>query len=224
MSGHPGLARRLRSIARKTPVEFAVALAWQLRLAWRALLRRAGIVADVQWARVVMDRETDALVDALAPLRLDVLEISGDRWARRRASKSYRSVGYPGFDACRDVLRERFDLIIAEQVWEHLPAPHLATRNAHAMLVDGGHLLLTTPFLIRVHEEPEDHSRWTRAGLQQLLVDAGFDARSVVTGAWGNRACVVANFEAWAPYNRLLHSLRNEPSFPVVVWAMARRT
>ena len=37
-------------------------------------------------------------------------------------------------------------------------------------------------------------------------------------------SAAVANFKAWAPYNRLWHSLRNEPDFPVVVWAIARRT
>ena len=38
--------------------------------------------------------------------------------------------------------------------------------------------------------------------------------------SWGNRQCVVGNFDRWPAYRRW-HSLRNEPDFPVQVWAFA---
>ena len=31
------------------------------------------------------------------------------------------------------------------------------------------------------------------------------------------------NLLRWTPYNRWLHSLKNEPDYPVAVWALARK-
>src|SRR5262245_11702138 len=71
-----------------------------------------------RWSRVVMDRATQKLVGTLGPQNLDALEISGDGW-RDFGFRSYRQVQYPEFDVCAQVLQQRFDLIIAEQVFEH---------------------------------------------------------------------------------------------------------
>jgi SAM-dependent methyltransferase len=174
------------------------------------------------WCRVVMNRETRKLVQALGPEQLRVLEISGERW-KSFGFQSYRSVGYPSFDLCAQTLDERFDLVIAEQVFEHLLWPLRAARNAYEMLVPGGRFLVTTPFLLRIHRSPVDCSRWTETGLRHLLAEAGFGLDDTETGAWGNRACVRSNFERWTRYRRLLHSLDNEPDYPVVVWALATR-
>jgi hypothetical protein len=34
---------------------------------------------------------------------------------------------------------------------------------------------------------------------------------------------VVANFRKWQPWITWWHSLKNEPDFPVVVWALATK-
>jgi hypothetical protein len=75
----------------------------------------------------------------------------------------------------------------------------------------------------RLLRELVDCSRWTETGLQYFLAEAGFDLDGIKTGSWGNRACVKANFTAWARYRSRLHSLRNERAYPVVVWALARK-
>jgi SAM-dependent methyltransferase len=170
-----------------------------------------------------MDRETRKLVQRVQPRELSVLEISGDYWGRVEKFKAYRSVHYPEFDICASALDEQFDLIIAEQVFEHLQWPYRAGKHLHQMLRPGGHLLITTPFLIRIHEAPDDCSRWTETGIRYLLAECGFELERIVTGSWGNRACVRANFVRWARYRRWLCSLRNEPDFPVVVWAFAQK-
>jgi hypothetical protein len=108
-------------------------------------------------------------------------------------------------------------------VFEHICYPFRAARNVHAMLREGGHFLITTPFLLKIHNHPVDCTRWTEAGMKYLLADSGFSLQAVVTGSWGNRACVIGNFRTWRYYNRWLHSLRNEPDFPVVVWALATK-
>ncbi|WP_431236975.1 class I SAM-dependent methyltransferase [Mycolicibacterium aichiense] len=172
------------------------------------------------WAREVMDRETRQFVEAMSPGTLEALEISGEEWRHRVAFKSYKSVSYPEFDICSEALDEQFDVIVAEQVFEHLLQPQDAAENVYAMLRPGGYFVITTPFLIKVHPAPHDCSRWTETGLWNLLMRSGFD--SVETASWGNRACVKANFSRWVRY-RPWHSLRNDPEFPAVVWAFARK-
>jgi hypothetical protein len=96
-------------------------------------------------------------------------------------------------------------------------------RHVRQMLKPGGHLLVTTPFLIRIHDQPVDCTRWTELGLKHLLAECGFAIDDIRTGSWGNRACVTANFTEWPSYEPPLHSLDNEPNFPMVVWAPAQR-
>ncbi len=171
-----------------------------------------------------MDRETLKLVQSVQPSQLSVLEISGDAWRHREQFKTYRAVHYPEFDICASTLSEQFDLIIAEQVFEHLQWPYRAGKHVYQMLRPGGYFLITTPFLIRIHNVPQDCSRWTETGIRYFLAECGFDLERIRTGSWGNRACVRANFSRWARYRRwLLHSLRDEPDFPVSVWAFAQK-
>ena len=154
------------------------------------------------------------------------LEISGDKWATFGFAE-YLSVDYPEYDVCAGVYeREAFDVIIAEQVFEHVLRPYRAVKNVWAMLRPGGHFLISTPFLIRRHDVPVDCSRWTELGLKHLLAEGGFSLNNIHTDSWGNRACVraglqVPGYAVWLPW---LHPLHNEPEFPVVVWALATKS
>ena len=49
------------------------------------------------------------------------------------------------FADCRALPRAGFDLVTAIEIVEHLDCPRAFLRNVHALLRDGGHLLLTTP-------------------------------------------------------------------------------
>lgn len=174
------------------------------------------------WTRTVMYRDCFELLRGLHPETLDVLEISaGNKW-QKLGFRSFTEANYPQFDICSDRLDRQFDLIIADQVFEHLLWPYRATRNVLAMLKDGGYFLVTTPFLIRRHEIPTDCSRWTETGMRYFLAECGFPIDHIRTFSWGNRACVKANFRHWARRG-WFGSLRNEPDFPVTVWALARK-
>ena len=192
---------------------------WASRI--KRLLDRLGY-DYTHWARTVMYEQCFAWIAELAPGTMDALEISsGHRWQSLRF-RSFHGTSYPEFDICRDTLDLRFDIIIADQVFEHLLWPYRAARNVHTMLKPGGYFLITVPFLIRVHEIPIDCTRWTETGLRYFLAEAGFPPDNVRTGSWGNRACVKANFTRWARRG-WFRSLRNEPSFPVSVWALAKK-
>jgi SAM-dependent methyltransferase len=152
---------------------------------------------------------------------LDVLEVSAGNYWRTLPFRSFREANFPEFDICENVLDQKFDLIIADQVFEHLLWPRRAAQNVRAMLKPGGRFLMTTPFLIRVHAIPTDCTRWTEMGMQYFLADAGFPLERIRTGSWGNRQCVKANFSKWARRG-WFGSLKNEPDFPVAVWALAQ--
>lgn len=175
------------------------------------------------WARVVMNRETQKLVKSLQPNLLEVLEISGSQWSERASFKSYKQVSYPDFDICKSTIEDTFDLIIAEQVFEHLLWPYRAGQNVYKMMKSGGYFLITTPFLIRIHDNPTDCYRWTETGIKYLLAECGLSLENIRTWSWGNRACIRANFFTWVRYRPYFHSLRNEHSFPIVVWALAQK-
>jgi SAM-dependent methyltransferase len=176
------------------------------------------------WVRVVLYQKSFEFLRSLGPENLEALEISaGPQWKRAINFKSYEATNFPDFDICSETLPRQFDIIIADQIFEHLAWPYRAGRNIHHMLRPGGYLIIAVPFLLRVHKSPTDCSRWTEEGLSYLLQECGFSADDIVTDSWGNKACVKANLTSWKRFG-WHRSLHNEPDFPVMVWAFARKS
>lgn len=176
-----------------------------------------------QWQRAVLNRAVDRHLRSLDPPRRDAVEISGDAQAGH-GWRSFTSLNFPEFDLCAPLTEtRRFDVVICEQVIEHVPDPWAAARNLRALCSPGGQVIVSTPFLIRIHELPSfgmrDYWRFAPRGLRQLLEDGGLIVD--IVGSWGNRRCVRANFDRW-PAQWRWQSLRDEPDLPVQVWAFAR--
>lgn len=178
----------------------------------------------VNWSRVVMNNATQTLVSSLDYKSFETLEISSSnsQW-KSFGFKSYTSLDYPAFDICKDNIPSKFDLIIAEQVFEHLKYPYKAGLNVFNSLSETGYFLITTPFLVKVHNHPIDCTRWTELGLKYFLEEVGFKLNNIVTGSWGSKECVVANFNNWVTYDPAIHSLINEEHLPYHVWALATK-
>ena len=136
-----------------------------------------GYHGQFQWARIVMNRETLALIQRYHPESLSVLEIAGSFWQDRCRFRGYKAVFHPEYDVCNGPLPEKFDLIIAEQVFEHLLWPYRAGRNIYEMLNPGGLFLVTTPFLLKIHDDPQDCSRWTATGMASFSCGMRIPAR-----------------------------------------------
>lgn len=198
------------------------------RRSWRALpdavrqpvyTVRYGAPPERQWLREVMNRDLETVFGQLGPERLDVVEVSGGIRSDQ-PWRSYSSLRYPEFDLCAPKqLPGRYDLVICEQVLEHVPDPLTAVRTLRELCRNDGHVLVSTPFLLPIHGSPQDFWRFTPLGLARLLESQGLAPLWV--RSWGNRRVVSGNLGRWRTY-RPWHSLKNEAEVPVVVWALAR--
>ena len=68
-----------------------------------------------------------------------------------------------------------FDAVVSTQVLEHVEDPALHLAEAFRVLRPGGSLLLSTHGIFPYHPDPDDHWRWTCAGLRRSVEQAGFE-------------------------------------------------
>ena len=189
------------------------------------LKRAAGMVGYniTHITRVVAYREIEKWLAEKPCKQWDALEISaGWKW-RDSSWGSYSEMNWPDYDICKDQIDRKFDIIIADNVWEHLEYPYRAARNVYDMLKPGGYFINITPFLIRYHPIPNDCSRWTQLGMKRLLEECGFDPERIETDGWGNAKTVKSNLHRWsrAGWQR---RFRKDERFPVTIWAFAQKT
>ncbi len=171
-----------------------------------------------QYAREAMNRDIAQWLTGVDAGALEAVEVSGNSRADQ-GWKSFTTLAYPDFDLVSSEPPGQYDVVICEQVLEHVPEPDAAVRTLRRLARPGGHILVSTPFLIRIHGAPDDYWRFTPLGLKTLLERQGLEVE--VVESWGNRSAVISNLRRWAFY-RPWRSLRNDSNVPVVVWAIAR--
>jgi SAM-dependent methyltransferase len=172
------------------------------------------------WIRQVMVADTQNEFRKLNPPNLDIAEISGDLW-RSWPWRSRTEILYPDVDLCDPPadLPGPFDLVICEQVLEHVKNPLRAVATLRDLCKPEGYVYVSTPFLVRLHDSPGDYWRYTPEGMRLLLESQGLSPLWV--RSWGNRKAIVGNFDRWRG-RRPWDTLRNEPNLPAVVWSLAR--
>lgn len=74
-------------------------------------------------------------------------------------------------DICTYKFEKHFDVIVICEVLEHVHSPYLAVRNLFETLTAGGKVILSTPFILPIHESPHDYYRYTKYGLKFLFRD-----------------------------------------------------
>lgn len=88
--------------------------------------------------------------------------------------------------ACPQLPDNRFDVIVSDNLFEHLAEPWLAAAEISRLLKPGGLSLTRTLFAWRYHPSPEDYFRYTHSGLKLLFeryghletVDCGYNLDS----------------------------------------------
>lgn len=181
--------------------------------------------------RIVMGKRCRKLVRMLEPEGLDVAEISG-KWMHNFPFKSYSQFWFPEYDICKSSLVDaagdqlQFDLIVADQVWEHLERPYRATQNVYQSLRPGGYFLVSVPFFVPLHAAPVDNTRWSARGLMNFLIECGFEENNIVSDQWGNRWAGIRNVVGPFPpeYRKDIDSLENQEDFPICAWALAQKS
>ena len=62
----------------------------------------------------------------------------------------------------------QFDTIVISEVLEHIADPELTWAEMTRLLKPGGKLILSVPFLYRIHEAPHDYYRYTEFALRRF--------------------------------------------------------
>ncbi len=73
----------------------------------------------------------------------------------------------------------RFDYVLCTEVMEHVPEPAAFLREIHRVMKPDGILIMTTPFLVPLHEEPYDFYRYTKHGIRHLFSHTGFSLEHI---------------------------------------------
>ncbi len=83
---------------------------------------------------------------------------------------------------------QSIDTAVAFQVLDDLPEPSIFLDECFRILKPNGSLILTVPFMWKLHEEPHDYFRFTKYGLEYLLKQSGFrkiEVTEIYSGFWG---------------------------------------
>jgi len=109
-----------------------------------------------------------------------------------------------------------FDCILSTEVLEHTEDPRFYLQEAHRVAKPGGSLILSAPAVWVYHPDPIDYWRWTIAGLQHDIRQAGFEI-VLIQGVFGPESSALqlwqdATFERLPRrlqpiYTRLIQSL-----------------
>lgn len=70
---------------------------------------------------------------------------------------------------------DSFDVVLSTQVLEHVEDPALYLAECERVLRPGGQLLLSTHGIMLYHPDPVDYWRWTWAGLERIVREAGLE-------------------------------------------------
>jgi SAM-dependent methyltransferase len=91
-----------------------------------------------------------------------------------------------------------FDAVLCTEVLEHLRHPDAVLAELARVLVPGGRLCLTVPFVWPLHEEPFDFFRYTPFALREMLWEHGFpDAAIEPTTGYVSTLAQVADMSWW---------------------------
>ncbi len=77
------------------------------------------------------------------------------------------------------------DLIITQEVFEHIRDPQKALKECHRVLKQGASIFFQVPFIIGYHPGPTDFLRFTKEGIIEILEKTGFKVLQIEITAAG---------------------------------------
>ncbi len=110
------------------------------------------------------------------------------------------------------------DIILSNQVLEHVDTPSGYLKEALRILKPGGTIILTTHGYWFYHPTPNDYWRWTSAGLRKTVEAEGFKITSF-HGIMGLAASGIQLFQD-AICNKLPNFLKPPVAFVMQLWIL----
>lgn len=101
---------------------------------------------------------------------------------------------------------DTFDSIFSNEVLEHVPDLRGILLELHRVLKPGGKVLFTVPFVCFEHELPYDFRRLTNNGLENVLIETGFEICVVEKSG----TFVEVLVQLWLSYLRELFYTKNK--------------
>tara|TARA_R110000787_G_scaffold59922_3_gene135818 strand:- start:11023 stop:11589 length:567 start_codon:yes stop_codon:yes gene_type:complete len=65
----------------------------------------------------------------------------------------------------------KYNLVIGTEIIEHLPNPNHFFERSNKLLEENGLLLISFPFLFKIHPDPNDYYRFTLQGIEEQSKD-----------------------------------------------------
>lgn len=79
-----------------------------------------------------------------------------------------------GFDSKTTLPNNYCDIVLSNQVLEHVDSPDGYLKEAFRILKPSGSLIISTHGFWQYHPSPNDFWRWTSAGLKKIIINQGF--------------------------------------------------
>lgn len=135
------------------------------------------VYADHNSSRAVVDR-IQSLLERFGDSGT-MLNIGAGQTRLHPRMKNMEIEPGPGIDLVGSVLDLPFeddsvDLVVTQEVLEHVPEPLTALKEIRRVLKPGGVAFVQLPFIIGDHPCPNDYWRFTRQGIVELARQAGF--------------------------------------------------
>lgn len=90
------------------------------------------------------------------------------------------------------------DLVVTQEVLEHVAHPLVAMREIHRVLKPGGVAYVQLPFIIGDHRCPDDFWRFTSQGIEELARQGGFNQIELETTVGPATGAYRISVEFWA--------------------------
>jgi len=74
----------------------------------------------------------------------------------------------------KEIKSDSIDIILASELFEHVEKPEIGLSECFRVLKDKGIMILSIPFLYRIHGDPFDFQRWTDKKWIKELENVGF--------------------------------------------------
>ena len=144
---------------------------------WISLWSPAEAALDRVIRPIISRYASDLVIDigcGEGPYRSSLVE-SGHQYFGSDLTLASDAVDFLADVCALPIARESVGTVVCSEVLEHVATPIVGLAELARILKPGGHLVLSVPFLARIHESPNDYFRFTEFALRKLIADAELD-------------------------------------------------